>query len=121
MPTSREKLTARVRNKQALELRSKARDAAKADEPPIDPDLREIYDRGRASAFAEAGAAHKHTEETAEAARLYARQNRVRREILGEIRNAVSKPLPRVVEATVLVRHCSTAVFIAELRRRGKL
>jgi hypothetical protein len=57
--------------------------------------------------------------EAADAAEAYAKENRTRRALARTVRAAVEKPLPRVVEATILVKAISTAVLVAELKRRG--
>ena len=118
-PTPRERLDARIRNKEALALRRKAKDELAEAGPPADPVLRAAYDRGRADAVAELAAVRRREENVAAAAKGYAKQNRARREIAAAVRASVAKPLPRVVEAVVVVKALATEVLVAELRRRG--
>lgn len=118
-PTPRERLDARIRNKEALASRRKAKGELAETGPPADPILRAAYERGRADALAEAAAVRRRETDAAEAAKAYARQNKARREIVRELRASVARPLPRVVEAVVVVKALATEVLIAELRRRG--
>jgi hypothetical protein len=118
-PTPRERLAARIRNKEALALRRKASAELSETGPTADPVLRAAYDKGRADAFAELVAVRRREEYIAAAARDYARQNKARREIVRELRASVARPLPRVVEAAVVVKALATEVLVAELRRRG--
>jgi hypothetical protein len=118
-PTPRERLDARIRNKEALALRRKASAELAETGPPADPVLRAAYDKGRADAFAELAAVRRREENVAAAAKDYAKQNGARREIVRELRASVAKPLPRVVDAVVVVKALATEVLVAELRRRG--
>ena len=118
-PTPRERLDARIRNKEALALRRKATDELAETGPPADPVLRAAYDKGRADALAELAAVRRREENVAAAAKDYAKQNKARREIAAAVRASVAKPLPRVVEAVVVVKALATEVLVAELRRRG--
>jgi hypothetical protein len=118
-PTPRERLDARIRNKEALALRRKACAEVGEIGPPVEPALRAAYDRGRAEAFAELAAVRRREENVAAAARDYVKQNRERREIAAAVRASLVKPLPRVVEAVVVVKALATEVLVAELRRRG--
>jgi hypothetical protein len=118
-PTPRERLDARIRNKTALALRRKASPELTENGPPTEAALRAVYDRGRADAFAELAAVRRGEADVAEAAKAYARRNTERREIAAAVRASVAKPLPRVVEAVVVVKALATEVLVAELRRRG--
>jgi hypothetical protein len=118
-PTPRERLDARIRNKEALAARRKAKDELAETGPPAGPSLRAAYDRGRADAFAQLAAVRRREADVAEAAKDYAKQNKARREIARELRASVARPLPRVVEAVVVVKALATEVLVAELRRRG--
>ena len=118
-PTPRERLDARIRNKEALAARRKASVELAAYGPPSDPALREAYKKGRADALAEFAEVRRREEKVAVAARDYAKQNRARRELATAVRASVAKPLPRVVEAVVVVKALATEVLVAELRRRG--
>jgi len=118
-PTPRERLDARIRNKEALALRRKASGEIAETGPPADPVLRAAYDKGRADAFAEAAAVGRRETNVAEAAKACARQNKARRDIAAAVRASVARPLPRVVEAVVVVKALATEVLVAELRRRG--
>jgi hypothetical protein len=73
-PTPRERLDARIRNKEALALRRKASAELAEPGPPTNPVLRAAYDKGRADAFAEAAAVRRREENVAAAARDYAKQ-----------------------------------------------
>jgi hypothetical protein len=118
-PTPRERLDARIRNKEALALRRKASAELAETGPPADSVLRAAYDKGRADALAELSAVRRREENAAVAAKEYAKQNRARRDIAAAVRASVAKPLPRVVEAVVVVKALATEVLVAELRRRG--
>jgi hypothetical protein len=118
-PTPRERLDARIHNKEAFALPRTAKEALACEGPPYDSALREAYDKGRADAFAELAAVRRREENVAAAAKDYAKQNRARREIAAAVRTSVAKPLPRVVEAVVVVKALATEVLVAELRRRG--
>ena len=118
-PTPRERLDARIRNKDALALRRKASAELAELGPPSDPVLRAAYDKGRADALSELAAVRRREENVAAAARDYAKQNRARRDLAAAVRASVAKPLPRVVEAVVVVNALATEVLVAELRRRG--
>jgi hypothetical protein len=119
LPTPRERLDARIRNKEALAARRKAKDELAESGPPADPSLRAAYDKGRADAFAELAAVRRREENVAAAARDYARQNKAHRELAAAVRASVARPLPRVVEAVVVVKALATKVLVAELRHRG--
>ena len=118
-PTPRERLDARIRNREALALRRKASAELAETGPPAEAALRDAYDKGRADAVAELAAVRRRDTDAAAAAKDYAKQNRARREIAAAVRASVAKPLPRVVEAVVVVNSLATEVLVAELRRRG--
>jgi hypothetical protein len=118
-PTPRERLDARIRNKEALTARRKASAELAETGPPADLVLRAAYDKGRVDAFAETAAVRRRETDAVAAAKDYAKQNRARREIARELRASVARPLPRVVEAVVVVKALATEVLVAELRRRG--
>jgi hypothetical protein len=118
-PTPRERLDARIRNKEALALRRKASVELAESGLPSAPALRTAYDRGRAAAFVELAAVRRRDADAGTAARDYAKENKARRELAAAVRASVAKPLPRVVEAVVVVKALATEVLVAELRRRG--
>jgi hypothetical protein len=118
-PTPRERLDARIRNKDARAARRKAKDELAETDPPAEPALREAYDKGRSTAFAELAAVRRREANVAAAARDYAKQNEARRVIVRELRASIARPRPRVVEAVVVVKALATEVLVAELRRRG--
>jgi hypothetical protein len=93
-PTPRERLDARIRNKEALALRRKASGEIAETGPPADPVLRAAYDKGHADAFAEAAAVGRRETNVAEAAKACARQNKARRDIAAAVRASVARPLP---------------------------
>jgi hypothetical protein len=124
-PSSRERFAARIRNREALADRRKTLPQpprTNAALPGAGPDaLRAAYEQGRVDAVAELAAKRDTAREAADAAKAYAKENQTRRALARTVRASVEKPLPRVVEATILVKAISTAVLIAELKRRGVL
>ena len=118
-PTPRERLDARIRNKEALVLWRKASAELSETGSPAEPALRAAYEKGRADALAEFAAVRGREEDVAAAAKDYAKQNRARREPAAAVCASVAKPLPRVVQAVVVVKALATQVLVAELRRRG--
>jgi hypothetical protein len=117
-PTPRERLDARIRNKTALAARRNASAELAEPGPPSDPALRAAYDKGRADAFAEAAAVRRQEADVAAAARDYTKQNNARKELAAAVRASIARPLPRVVEAVVVVKALATEVLVAELKRR---
>jgi hypothetical protein len=116
LPTPRERLDARIRNKEALALRRKASAELAETGRPAEPALRAAYDKGRADAFAELAAVRRREEDVAAVARDYAKQNKKRREIAAAVRASVAKPRPRVLEAVVVVKALATEVLVAAFK-----
>jgi len=114
LPTPRERLDARIRNKEALALRRKASAELAETGRPAEPALRAAYDKGRADAFAELAAVRRREEDVAAAARDYAKQKR--REIAAAVRASVAKIRPRVLEAVVVVKALATEVLVAAFK-----
>ena len=115
-PTPRERLDARIRDKEALAARRKAAQELAEAGPPVEPALRAAYDKGRADALAELGAVRRQEENLAAAARDYAKQNNARGKLAAAVRASVAKPPPRVVVAVVVLEALATEVLVAELR-----